>query len=262
MTDWLIEEPADARAVARSVVFEGARQERGKAAPAPAQTVALRLHDVLIHNNKKWFDIFGGADIRLDAVVVQGNMIEADPAAAYVPTTMRFSGIGDGDRLPTDDYGMLLYYGYPRHFLDISIIVSRDSRDTDDLSTRLAKEMNSGAMKGAMATLLGLAVAAPSAAAVTAAIAAAATMGIWPARSSAACPAARSACTGAADSPTPTSSVRDATPPTDPAIARATSLSGMRSSPTKLRADRATVQIRTQMVRERNAARDPGLSGE
>ena len=177
MTDWLIEEPADARAVARSVVFEGARQERGKAPPAPAQTVALRLHDVLIHNNKKWLDIFGGADIRLDAVVVQGNVIEADPAAAYVPTTMHFSGIGDGDRLPSDDYGMLLYYGYPRHFLDISIIVSRDSRGTDDLSTRLAKEMNSGAMKGAMATLLGLAVAAPSAAAVTGAIAAAATIG-------------------------------------------------------------------------------------
>lgn len=177
MTDWLIEEPADARAVARSVVFEGARQERGKAARAPAQTVALRLHDVLIHNNKKWFDIFGGADVRLDAVVVQGNVIDADPAAAYVPTTMRFSGIGDGDRLPSDDYGMLLYYGYPRHFLDISIIVSRDGRDTDDLSTRLAKEMNSGAMKGAMATLLGLAVAAPSAAVVTGAIAAAATIG-------------------------------------------------------------------------------------
>ena len=108
----------------------------------------------------------------------RGNVIDADPAAAYVPTTMvHFSGIGDGDRLPSDDYGMLLYYGYPRHFLDISIIVSRDSRDTDDLSTRLAKEMNSGAMKGAMATLLGLAVAAPSAAAVTGAIAAAATIG-------------------------------------------------------------------------------------
>jgi hypothetical protein len=177
MTDWLIEEPADARAVARSVVFEDARQERGRAARAPAQTVALRLHDVLIHNNKKWFDIFGGADIRLDAVVVQGNVIDADPAAAYVPTTMRFPGIADGDRLPSDDYGMLLYYGYPRHFLDISIMVSRDTRDTDDLSTRLAKEMNSGAMKGAMAAILGLAVAAPPAAAVTGAIAAAATIG-------------------------------------------------------------------------------------
>jgi len=177
MTDWLIEEPADTRAVARSLVLEGAGQERGKGARAQAQTVALRLHDVLIHNNKKWFDIFGGADIRLDAVVVQGNVIDADPAAAYVPTTMRFSGIGDGDRLPSDESGMLLYYGYPRHFLDISIIVSRDRRDTDDLSTRLAKEMNSSVMKSAMATILGLAVAAPPAAAVTGAIAAAATIG-------------------------------------------------------------------------------------
>lgn len=177
MTEWLIEEPADPRAVARSVVLEGAGRERGAGAKAPSRTIALRLHDVLIHNNKKWFDIFGGADIRLDAVVVQGNVIEADPAAAYVPTTMRFSGIGDGDRLPSDDFGMLLYYGHPQHFLDISIIVSRDRRDTDDLSVQLAKEMNSSTMKGAIAALLGLAVTAPPAAAVAGAIAASATIG-------------------------------------------------------------------------------------
>jgi len=177
MTDWLIEEPADARAVTRSVVLEGAERERGSAADVPAQTVALRLHDVLIHNNKKWLDIFGGADIRLDAVVVQGNVIEDNPTAAYVPTTMRFSGIGDGDGLPSDDFGMLLYYGHPRHFLDISIIVSRDRRDTDNLSVQLAKEMNSSTMKGAIVTLLGLAVATPPAAAVAGAIAAAATIG-------------------------------------------------------------------------------------
>lgn len=177
MSDWLIEEPADPQAVARSVILEGAFVVRGAKAAAPATSVALRLHDVVVHNNKKWFNLFGGADIRLDAVVVQGNVIEANPAAAYVPTTMRFSGIGDGDHLPSDEFGLLLYYGYPRHFLDISIIVSRDRHDTDDLAAALTKEMNSSAMKNATASLVGLAVAAPPAAAVAGAITAAATIG-------------------------------------------------------------------------------------
>jgi hypothetical protein len=179
VSDWLIEEPADPQAVARSVILDGALAVRGAkaASPAPATSVALRLHDVVVHNNKKWFNLFGGADIRLDAVVVQGNVIEANPAAAYVPTTMRFSGIGDGDHLPSDEFGLLLYYGYPRHFLDISIIVSRDRHDTDDLAAALTKEMNSSAMKNATASLVGLAVAAPPAAAVAGAITAAATIG-------------------------------------------------------------------------------------
>ena len=148
MAEWLVEESVDPRSVARSLVLEGAAQERGATAAKQAPTVAVRLHDVLIHHNKKWLDIFGGADVRLDAIVVQGNVIESGPAAAYVPTTMRFAGIGDGDSLPGDEFGMLLYFGRPRHFLDISIIVSRDRRDTDDLSSLLAREMNSSAMKG------------------------------------------------------------------------------------------------------------------
>jgi hypothetical protein len=177
LTDWLIEEPADPQAVARSVILESALAERGPGTVVPTLSVALRLHDVVIHDNKRWFNLFGGADVRLDAVVVQGNVIEADPTAAYVPTTMRFAGIGDGDHLPSDDFGMLLYYGYPRHFLDISIIVSRDRQDTDDLAAALAKEMNSSAMKSATVSLLGLAVAAPPAAAVAGAITAATTIG-------------------------------------------------------------------------------------
>ena len=175
MTNWLIEEPADPHAVARSVVL-GEALGRGAADAQTNPSVALRLHDVLIHNNKKWLDLVGGADIRLDAVVVQGNVMEINPAAAYVPATMRFAGIGDGDHLPSDEYGMLLYYGFPKHFLDISIIVSRDSRDSDDLAVTLAKEMNSGAMKGTMSALLGMTVSNPTAAAVTAAIGAAATI--------------------------------------------------------------------------------------
>lgn len=177
MTDWLIEEPADPEAVTRSAIVEGAMNVRGAKTAALTPATALRLHDVLIHNNKKWLSLFGGADVRLDAVVVQGNVIEANPAAAYVPKTMRFSGIGDGDHLPSDDFGMLLYYGYPRHFLDISIIVSRDRRDSDDLAAALAKEVNSSAMKSATASLLELAVAGPAAVAVQGAITAAATIG-------------------------------------------------------------------------------------
>lgn len=182
MANWLIEEPAGLQAVERSVINESMIYEADSGGPestadAVSRGTAIRLHDVLIHNNKKWFDIFGGADIRLDAVVVQGNVIENDPAAAYVPTTMRFANIGDGDQLPSDEYGMLMYYGYPLHFLDISIIVSRDRRDSDDLATRLTNEMNSAAMKGAITSLAGLALAAPPAAVVAGAIAAAATIG-------------------------------------------------------------------------------------
>jgi hypothetical protein len=52
---------------------------------------------------KKWFDVLGGADVRVDAVVVQGNVVDSDSSTAYAPSTFRFPGIGDGDAVPTDE---------------------------------------------------------------------------------------------------------------------------------------------------------------
>ena len=89
--------------------------------------IALRLHDIVIHSNKRWFDFLGGADIRVDVLAVQGNVLDDDPKSFYTPTTVRFGGIGDESTVPLDEHGLLAFYGWPEHFLDISVLVSRDT---------------------------------------------------------------------------------------------------------------------------------------
>lgn len=130
--------------------------------------LAVRVNDVVVHDTKKWFS---GADIRLDTIVVRG--LEADkgePQEFYQPDTFRFSGVRDGDRLPIDSPGLLVFYGQPNHFLDISILVSRDRSDSKDLGDLIATRLGSAEWKTAASSLLGLAVAAPQVAAITAAI--------------------------------------------------------------------------------------------
>lgn len=173
MGSWLLDEsePVDSAAVEsigetlRSAV--NVRRGSGR-----STALALRLNDVIIHDAKKWF---GGADLRVDAIVVTGASSETEHF--YQPSTFRFPGVRDGDRLPIEKPGLVFFYGRPNHFLDVSIIVSRDRRDTRDLGALITERVSSTEWKTAAGALLGLAVAAPQVVLVTGALAAAATMG-------------------------------------------------------------------------------------
>jgi hypothetical protein len=179
MAEWLIEDLVAGDAVRRSAVATAAAVDRGGEGVAEAQPAALavRLHDLVVHNNKKWFDLFGGADVRVDVVVVQGNVVDGDASSAYAPSTIRFGGVADGASLATDDHGLLVYFGRPRHFLDISLMVSRDRKDSDDLAQLIKGAGTSKELRDAGTALLGLAMAAPQAAVVAGAVAAAAVVG-------------------------------------------------------------------------------------
>jgi hypothetical protein len=142
--------------------------------PEPV-SLAIRLQDITVWDNKKWF---GGAEMRVDALVVHGGTAEDGQASIYQPQTFRFPEVKSGDRLPTGENGLLIFYGEALHFLDIFITVSRDRKDSDDLATLLSKELQSKELQGAVGTLLGLAtVAAPQVAAVTTAVGAASVLG-------------------------------------------------------------------------------------
>jgi hypothetical protein len=132
----------------------------------------VRLNDVVIHDTKKWF---GGANVRVDAIVVHGSGDDArTPDAFYRPGTWRFSNVADGQRLSIESPGLLVFYGRPSWFLDVSILVSRDRKDSEDLGALVARRLGSEEWKSAAAGLVGMAVAAPHAAGIVAALASAA----------------------------------------------------------------------------------------
>jgi len=129
--------------------------------------LAVCIHDIIIHDNGKWF---GEADIRIDALVVTGTGQMHAPESFYMPKTANFSRVQDGDSLPIGDGGLLVFHGHVRHFLDILIMVSRNRTDTDSLAAILNTGLKSKDAQSATDSLLGLAVAAPEIAAVTAAM--------------------------------------------------------------------------------------------
>ena len=177
MTDWLIDDSVDSGRIAPALAAAQVATRGAGDADAANAALVVRLHDLVVHNNHKWITFLGGADVRVDLVVVQGNVLENDPTTWYTPTTLRFESVGDGDSLPVDEQGILAYYGWPKHFLDISVIVSRDTAHSDDLSALLSRSAANPEVKTALSALIGVAVAVPPAAAVAAALTAAATIG-------------------------------------------------------------------------------------
>jgi hypothetical protein len=174
--DWLIDRyappsAADVEEIDRNLASEGTRLRGGKRAARP---LAASLHDVTIHDNRKWF---GEADIRLDALVITGYGDPKDPASFYMPKTDSFPRIRDGDALPLGRGGLLMFHGPASHFVDVRIMVSRDRRGAQDLAKLISGAAGSGETGDALGTLLGLAAAAPQAAAVAAAVKAAAALG-------------------------------------------------------------------------------------
>jgi hypothetical protein len=173
--EWLIDETkplseAHLEEIDRELADIGAASRGAQEFP----TLAVSLHDIVIHDNKKWF---GEADIRIDAFVITGYGTQDDPHSFYMPGTARFGRVRDGDRLPIGKGGWLVFHGKAMHFLDIRIMVSRDRKDTQDLAGLMTARLGSDEMKGTVAALLGLAGAAPPVAAVTAAMSAAAVLG-------------------------------------------------------------------------------------
>ena len=136
----------------------------------PSANLAIRLREVVIHDTKKWF---GDAEIRLDVLVVHGSSPDSPDGEFFKPTTLRFDRVRDGDQLPIGDGGVLIFYGRPRHFIDLSITASRNRKDTDDLSKLIADRAKDDGLKSSIATILGLTAIAPHAGAVVAAVEAA-----------------------------------------------------------------------------------------
>ena len=162
MASWLIDEtrPPDPE-----TLQESARKMTTVRGPRAA--LAVRINDVVIHDTRKWF---GGANIRLDAIVVHGGIEPSGANGFYTPTTFRFPAVRDGERLAIEDPGLLVFYGRPAHFVDLSILASRDRGDSEDLGQLVEERLTSPEGKSASAAVLGLALAAPQAAAIGAAL--------------------------------------------------------------------------------------------
>jgi hypothetical protein len=136
------------------------------AGPLPRR-LALRLKEIVVHSNRA----LRTATVRIDSLIVTRATQAADP---YRASTHRFDGVRDGDRLPMDN--LLLYEGPVGGFLDVAIWVSRDDTQGLDLAELFKREASGEEVKGAIALLAGLAVAAPQAALVAGAVGAVAVL--------------------------------------------------------------------------------------
>jgi hypothetical protein len=147
---------------------------RSRRKSPPPRTHAIRLNEVIVHNNRTWF---GEGDIRLDALVVHGNGSEGKAADFYQPNTFSFPRVKDGEALPIGAPGLLLYYGQPRYFLDLFLLVSRDRGNSDNLAKLLAQKLSANEMTPAVKPLLELATSALTSNAITLALQAAVSIG-------------------------------------------------------------------------------------
>lgn len=167
---WLIDESKAIDAASRREL-EGSGAVKLR---APQADLAIRLKEVVVHNNSKWF---GGAEIRLDTLVVHDKHPKAKDSSFYKPTTRRFARVRDGDRLPIGETGLLVFYGQPRHFIDLSITVSRDRKDSKDLAELIAARAKSADFKASATSILALTSVSPQAGAIVGAVQAAAALG-------------------------------------------------------------------------------------
>jgi hypothetical protein len=140
----------------------------------PLRSYAVRLNEVIIHNNRSWF---GEGDIRLDSLVVHGNASQPKAADFYHPSTFSFPRVADGDALSIGQPGLLLYYGQPRYFLDLFLLVSRDRSNSDNLANLLTQNVTAETLDPAVKPILELATSAITANAIALALQAAVTIG-------------------------------------------------------------------------------------
>ncbi|MFI6232722.1 caspase family protein [Micromonospora sp. NPDC050784] len=129
--------------------------------------VAVRIAELVVHRNRA----LRSADIRVDAVVLTGGSGEQP---VYRASTMRFSNVHDGERLPLDD--VLIYHGPAVDFLDIAVWVSRDTADSLALSALLEEKLTSPVVQAAGTQMAQLALTAPHAAVAVAVVGAGAVL--------------------------------------------------------------------------------------
>ncbi len=134
MGDWILDEtlPSDQDVIENAIMRSKAF--RNKKDNAKNLALGVRINDLIIHDTKKWF---GSANIRVDTLVLHGSSND-EATNLFHPKTFHFNGIKDNERLPIEHPGQLIYYGFPSHFLDISILISRDTKDSDDLATLIS----------------------------------------------------------------------------------------------------------------------------
>jgi hypothetical protein len=173
MNDWMKQEGVlDPTAVLdeEPVQRRGANRARTEA----PTNLAVYLKPVVVLNTQKWF---GEAELRMDIIVVHGG--SGDVADLYHPTTLRFPRVKDGNDLAATagERGILVYLGQPAHFLAMSILLARDTSDSDTLADMIKKEGQSNDVKTAFSGLAGVLTTVPHAAAVQAGVAAALTFG-------------------------------------------------------------------------------------
>ena len=138
-----------------------------------ARSYAIRLNELIIHNNRTWF---GEGDIRIDSLVVQGNAPDSK-TDYYHPSTFSFPRVADGEALSIGQPGLLLYFGQPRYFLDIFLLVSRDRGNADKLADVLAQNVTAKTLDPAVKPIIELATSAVTSSAVSLALQAAVTLG-------------------------------------------------------------------------------------
>jgi hypothetical protein len=137
------------------------------------RSYAVRLNELIIHDNRTWF---GEGNIRLDALVVQGGGSQSK-SDFYHPSTFSFPRVADGEALSIGQPGLLLYYDQPRYFLDVFLLVSRDSGNTGKLADLLAQNVTAKTLDPAVTPILELATSAITSSAISLALQAAVTIG-------------------------------------------------------------------------------------
>lgn len=172
-TSWLIDERRPISGGDLNQIQRSLPEDSETRAAGATPTLAVRLRDLIVHDNKA---LFGSADLRLDALVVHGNGSAQEPQSYYAPRTQLFQDIRNGDPLLQSDSNLLVFLGPVRHFLDISVLLSRDTGRTDKLAELLANQVKSTEFQAASASLLALA-AIPQAAVIPAAVGAAGVIG-------------------------------------------------------------------------------------
>ena len=162
MENWLLDEtkPVDVANLERAIANQPTMRGGKRIPPA----LAVRMNDLIIHDTKKWF---GSAEIRVDTLLIHDKNSESDKF--YEANTFRFPGIKDNERLPIFDPGQKIFYGHPSSFLNVSILISRDTKDSDELISIIDSSMTNKNWQNAAVPILALSGMLPQAAAIKAA---------------------------------------------------------------------------------------------
>ena len=114
---------------------------RGRAATAPAETISIRVDDLVIEDHRTLWP-----DLRFDALLCT----RARGTAGHVTWTERLREVADG---PRNLANPVVFHGPVRDFIDLFLWVSRDARGSRDLAQLLAQRTTGRALRDAVRPL-------------------------------------------------------------------------------------------------------------